>query len=105
MGRTPSQLALGQGNCSIPRRSVDDLTVQQFFDDYVDQGKPVLLYGKSAVVGDVVTKWAKEGFLQAYGHRQVTVVDSAQVSQGKMGDSAAAEIDRSRIILSRVMRI
>jgi hypothetical protein len=91
-GRAVSPLALGNGTCSIPRRNVNDLSMQEFLDEYVDQGKPVLLYGDGLVTGKVWDKWSKTGFLEAYGEREVTVVGSAQVSDGKMGEEHVAAL-------------
>jgi len=78
-GRRPSTVALGPGTCSIPRRDVSTLSVEDFHRDYVDAGKPVLLYGENAVAGKVWGKWTKKGFVAAYGKAIVLAVGSTHV--------------------------
>jgi len=78
-GRRPSAVALGPGTCTIPRRDVSTLSVEDFHKDYVDAGKPVLLYGENAVAGKVWGKWTKTAFVATYGKAVVRAVGSTHV--------------------------
>ena len=78
-GRRASATALGPGTCSIPRRDATTLSVTEFHEQYVDAGKPVLLYGPGVVAGAVWQKWTKAGLLAAYGETNVLAVNSAAV--------------------------
>jgi hypothetical protein len=79
-GAPPNKAAYGSGVdvCHIDRRDYRTLTAQQFHEEYVDQGKPLLLYGEGLLTERAREKWSREGLVREYGEEVVQVLPSSQ---------------------------
>jgi hypothetical protein len=64
--------------CHIDRRDYRTLTAQQFHEEYVDQGKPLLLYGEGLLTERAREKWSREGLVREYGEEVMQVLPSSQ---------------------------
>ena len=43
------------------------IKAKDFYTKYVDQGKPVILYGKGLIKGDAKDLWKRKDLVETYG--------------------------------------
>jgi hypothetical protein len=88
-GRAAAAWATGSGRCNIPSRDIANLTRQEFYENYVDKGQPVILFGKKVFGGVATVEWAEEKFRQTWSQRNVRVVSSNMVvNDQQVGESS-----------------
>ena len=95
-GASPSELAAGEaGRCDIDRRS--GLSLREFEEKYVAQGRPVLL-PLSAVFDADLSGWTRAALSERHGDRLVTVTPSSMVTTPQYVESQA------RLVAETAMR-
>jgi Flp pilus assembly protein TadD len=70
---------LYSSRCDVDRRDASRLTAQEFHEEYVDLGKPVLLFGEGLVRGRAWQAWRRQDLLDAHGEAWVNVSRSSAI--------------------------
>ena len=62
--------------CTIDRRDASDLTTAEFYDQYYDQGRPVVLFGENLIQtdgGNWTQDWSLQRLVARYGSKSVLI--------------------------------
>jgi hypothetical protein len=69
--RSTSPYEMEDEACEWDRRDVANLSPEDFVREYVEQGKPVMLYGEGLIQGKAWERWARGAFETAHGATQL----------------------------------
>jgi hypothetical protein len=74
--RSTSPYEMDDEACEWDRRDVANLSPGDFVREYVEQGKPVMLYGEGLIQGKAWERWARGAFETAHGAKQLVRIYS-----------------------------